>query len=120
MRQTLTHFYYGVFFLFCIQPTGSKSQKGSQQPSISITAVPRQSQPGIHSTTTGLSAPNAMQSASIMPKPSGTGKPGQNQPGGKASFVICEICDGWIKDLDQLRNHMQWMHKVKVKVNGIS
>lgn len=58
---------------------------------------------------------NAMQSASILPKPSGTTvKPGQNQ-GGKASFVICEICDGWIKDLDQLRNHMQWMHKVKVR-----
>ncbi|XP_031631580.1 MOG interacting and ectopic P-granules protein 1 isoform X2 [Contarinia nasturtii] len=97
-----------------IQPTGSKSQKSSQQPSISITALPRQSQPGIHSTTTGLSASNAMQSASLLPKPSGTtAKPGQNQ-GGKASFVICEICDGWIKDLDQLRNHMQWMHKVKI------
>lgn len=55
-----------------------------------------------------------MQSAALLPKPSGTTvKPGQNQ-GGKASFVICEICDGWIKDLDQLRNHMQWMHKVKV------
>lgn len=56
-----------------------------------------------------------MQAASLLPKPSGTNvKPGQNQ-GGKASFVICEICDGWIKDLDQLRNHMQWMHKVKVR-----
>lgn len=57
-----------------------------------------------------------MQSTSILPKPSGAAgavKPGQNH-GGKASFVICEICDGWIKDLDQLRNHMQWMHKVKV------
>ena len=57
-----------------------------------------------------------MQSTSILPKRSGAAgavKPGQNQ-GGKASFVICEICDGWIKDLDQLRNHMQWMHKVKV------
>lgn len=42
-------------------------------------------------------------------------KPGQSSAGaGKASFVICEICDGYIKDLDQLRNHMQWMHKVKV------
>lgn len=58
-----------------------------------------------------------MQSASILPKNAGAAsvKPGQNQ-GGKASFVICEICDGWIKDLDQLRNHMQWMHKVKVSV----
>ncbi|XP_055325170.1 uncharacterized protein LOC129579280 isoform X2 [Sitodiplosis mosellana] len=101
-----------------IQPTGSKTtQKTSQQPSISITALPRQTQPtSIHSTTASLSAANAMQSTSILPKPSGAAaavKPGQNQ-GGKASFVICEICDGWIKDLDQLRNHMQWMHKVKI------
>lgn len=46
-------------------------------------------------------------------------KPGQNlMVGGggnsKTQFVICEICDGYIKDLEQLRNHMQWMHKVKV------
>lgn len=44
-------------------------------------------------------------------------KPGQNPNStGKTSFVICEICDGYIKDLDQLRNHMQWIHKVKVKL----
>lgn len=57
------------------------------------------------------------QQASIIPKSSNVGsnmKPGQSQQGGKSAFVICEICDGWIKDLDQLRNHMQWMHKVKV------
>lgn len=43
-------------------------------------------------------------------------KPGQSPSAGnnKAQFVICEICDGYIKDLEQLRNHMQWMHKVKV------
>jgi len=28
--------------------------------------------------------------------------------------VICEVCDGYIKDMDQLRNHMQWIHKVKI------
>merc|ERR1711963_1288520 len=33
---------------------------------------------------------------------------------GKGNFVICEICDGYIKDLEQLRNHMQWIHKVKI------
>ena len=38
------------------------------------------------------------------------GQPGSNQ--GKSGFVICEICDGYIKDLEQLRNHMQWIHKV--------
>lgn len=41
-------------------------------------------------------------------------KPGQSPSGNKATFVVCEICDGYIKDLDQLRNHMQWIHKVKV------
>lgn len=57
----------------------------------------------------------ALQSAvSIKPPNIGNLKPGQSPTGGKASFVICEICDGYIKDLDQLRNHMQWMHKVKV------
>ena len=38
------------------------------------------------------------------------GQPGNNQ--GRGGFVICEICDGYIKDLEQLRNHMQWIHKV--------
>lgn len=42
-------------------------------------------------------------------------KPGQS-PAAGAKFVICEICDGYIKDLEQLRNHMQWMHKVKVSI----
>ena len=31
------------------------------------------------------------------------------------TFVICEICDGYIKDLEQLRTHMQWIHKVSLK-----
>lgn len=54
-------------------------------------------------------------------------QPPQNQPGQRprtpvilessgsgAAFVICEICDGYIKDLEQLRTHMQWIHKVKI------
>ncbi|RWS21375.1 hypothetical protein B4U80_08415, partial [Leptotrombidium deliense] len=40
------------------------------------------------------------------------GKDGQAGKGG--TFVICEICDGYIKDLEQLRTHMQWIHKVKI------
>merc|ERR1719412_2734374 len=44
----------------------------------------------------------------------GGGQAGQGQGGGKGNFVICEICDGYIKDLEQLRNHMQWIHKVKI------
>merc|ERR1719384_1917704 len=35
-------------------------------------------------------------------------------PGSKDNFVICEICDGYIRDLEQLRNHMQFIHKVKI------
>lgn len=61
------------------------------QPSISITPLPR--------TTSQTSIPG-----------SGT----SSKSGGKNTFVICEICDGYIKDLEQLRNHMQWIHKVKI------
>lgn len=32
-----------------------------------------------------------------------------------ATFVICEICDGYIKDLEQLKTHMQWIHKVRLQ-----
>ncbi|KAI2799161.1 hypothetical protein BLOT_013169, partial [Blomia tropicalis] len=32
----------------------------------------------------------------------------------KGSFVMCEICDGYIKDLEQLRTHMHWIHKVRI------
>ncbi|XP_030026775.2 MOG interacting and ectopic P-granules protein 1 [Manduca sexta] len=61
-------------------------QKVVHQPSISITPLPRQPQP--------VQPPPVQQS--------------------KSTFVICEICDGYIKDLEQLRNHMQWIHKVKI------
>ncbi|XP_032526492.2 uncharacterized protein LOC116777198 [Danaus plexippus] len=61
--------------------------KSLHQPSISITPLPRQPQP------------------QQQPQPSQ-----QN----KNTCVICEICDGYIKDLEQLRNHMQWIHKVKI------
>lgn len=58
----------------------------SATPKISITPLPRAPQP---------SSSQGMQNS-------------------KATFVICEICDGYIKDLEQLRNHMQWIHKVKI------
>ncbi|EDV96685.1 uncharacterized protein LOC6558500 [Drosophila grimshawi] len=78
------------------------------QPSISITPLPRQSAIGSNA---------AAASSSKQPTAAAPGmKPGQSPSGGnnKAQFVICEICDGYIKDLEQLRNHMQWMHKVKI------
>ncbi|XP_017482486.1 PREDICTED: MOG interacting and ectopic P-granules protein 1-like [Rhagoletis zephyria] len=40
----------------------------------------------------------------------------RNDPANQKSgnFVMCEICDGYIKDLDQLRTHMHWIHKVRI------
>ncbi|KAM7358493.1 zinc finger protein MEP-1 isoform 1-T2 [Cochliomyia hominivorax] len=81
-------------------PVGKKT---TGQPSISITPLPRQAATG---------AAGSSPSTSKVPPPGM--KPGQSPGGGKAQFVICEICDGYIKDLEQLRNHMQWMHKVKI------
>jgi len=66
-------------------------------PSISITPLPGRNSPANKKAT-----------------PSPQMKPGQPGGTGKGSFVICEICDGYIKDLEQLRNHMQWIHKVKI------
>ncbi|XP_050517832.1 MOG interacting and ectopic P-granules protein 1 isoform X2 [Diabrotica virgifera virgifera] len=74
----------------------SAQKKPAQQPSISITPLPR-------------TTPSAAAAASGS---SGGAKPGDTSS--KNSFVICEICDGYIKDLEQLRNHMQWIHKIKI------
>ncbi|XP_015520083.2 uncharacterized protein LOC107224519 isoform X1 [Neodiprion lecontei] len=81
--------------LLSLQNTSSSSKSPAakllSQPSISITPLPRSSN----------------QTPSLG---SGT----STKSGGKNTFVICEICDGYIKDLEQLRNHMQWIHKVKI------
>ncbi|XP_077289924.1 zinc finger protein MEP-1 isoform X2 [Arctopsyche grandis] len=66
------------------------------QPSISITPLPRTTQTSVIPTPT----PSSQSTAALSQ--------------GKSTFVICEICDGYIKDLEQLRNHMQWIHKVKI------
>lgn len=63
-----------------------QNQTNNATPKISITPLPRAPQP---------SSSHSSQNS-------------------KATFVICEICDGYIKDLEQLRNHMQWIHKVKI------
>lgn len=109
-------------------PAANKSSKNVQQPSISITPLPRQnsahSGSGSGSGGSGMGAGGS--SSGGMGNSSGRGapvdgsipanlpKPGQHPSGAKSSFVICEICDGYIKDLDQLRSHMQMIHKVKV------
>lgn len=93
-------------------PTSSRGKQ--TQPSISITPVPRQSG-GASSSGQAFNPVSAAATTKFPPGVSPGMKPGQNpNASGKTQFVICEICDGYIKDLDQLRNHMQWIHKVKV------
>lgn len=85
-----------------IQSVGNKGGAGKspQQPSISITPLPR-----------GGSQPQPAKSSSSGAGASATPT---RDASGKPSFVICEICDGYIKDLEQLRNHMNLIHKVKI------
>ncbi|CAG0895813.1 unnamed protein product [Darwinula stevensoni] len=86
---------------------GSGTSRLPQQPSISITPLPRNAGSSrkldsVHGKVdVGKSIPSGVPTKA---------KPGQPA----ATFVICEICDGYIKDLEQLRNHMQWIHKVKI------
>ncbi|XP_076685425.1 zinc finger protein MEP-1 isoform X4 [Andrena cerasifolii] len=88
-----TSYQFGSNQIFQNTTSSSKNPTAKllSQPSISITPLPR--------TTSQSSIPG-----------SGT----SSKSGGKTTFVICEICDGYIKDLEQLRNHMQWIHKVKI------
>ncbi|XP_011861037.1 PREDICTED: uncharacterized protein LOC105558122 isoform X2 [Vollenhovia emeryi] len=88
-----TSYQFGSNQIFQNTTASSKNPTAKllSQPSISITPLPR--------TTSQTSIPG-----------SGT----SSKSAGKNTFVICEICDGYIKDLEQLRNHMQWIHKVKI------
>merc|ERR1712223_347449 len=83
-----------------IQSLGQKGGGKANSPSISITPLPGRGSPG---------SKGSSPAPTVKP-----GQPGAGQGGGKGNFVICEICDGYIKDLEQLRNHMQWIHKVKI------
>jgi len=83
---------------------GNTSGKSAQSPSISITPLPGGRGGGIPAVGGGRG--QGPHQAAMKP-----GQPGGGQ--GKGGFVICEICDGYIKDLEQLRNHMQWIHKVQ-------
>uniref|UniRef100_A0A182Y2K6 MOG interacting and ectopic P-granules protein 1 n=1 Tax=Anopheles stephensi TaxID=30069 RepID=A0A182Y2K6_ANOST len=100
----------GGFSKYLPNASSMKATKTAQAPSISITPLPRQS--------ASNNAANMSNIAGALSKLQAQGtsavKPGQNPTGGKMAFVVCEICDGYIKDLDQLRNHMQWIHKVKI------
>uniref|UniRef100_A0A182WBR5 MOG interacting and ectopic P-granules protein 1 n=1 Tax=Anopheles minimus TaxID=112268 RepID=A0A182WBR5_9DIPT len=103
----------GGFSKYLPNASSMKATKTAQAPSISITPLPRQS-----ASNSNNAAANMSNIAGALSKLQAQGtsavKPGQNPSGGKMAFVVCEICDGYIKDLDQLRNHMQWIHKVKI------
>lgn len=90
-----------------IQSLGQRGGIKNTSPSISITPLPGRNNPGQNNK--GRQTTPARNSPAMKP-----GQPGAGQGGGKGNFVICEICDGYIKDLEQLRNHMQWIHKVKI------
>ncbi len=83
------------------QSISQRSQSASGgQPSISITPLS-----GRSSATIGKPLSNQQ---STQPDAQRSGK-------AKRDIVICEICDGYIKDLEQLKNHMQWIHKVSAE-----
>jgi hypothetical protein len=69
--------YSGFFYVNQSANNKNPAAKLLQQPSISITPLPRQ--------PTGIAPGNPAH-----------GKHGTH-PSGKATFVICEICDGYIK-----------------------
>eukprot|EP00102_Acyrthosiphon_pisum_P020893 XP_016658103.1 PREDICTED: MOG interacting and ectopic P-granules protein 1-like [Acyrthosiphon pisum] len=85
----------------------SNSSKSVKQSSIYITPLPQSitlnSSKSDFVSTISKSKPQQTQSSSTSTNSSK-----------KQTFVICEICDGSIKDLEQLRIHMQWIHKVKI------
>lgn len=60
-----------------------------QQPSISITPLPRQ-----QGSNSSSAVPSSGTGAQNMPY---VAKPGRPAGGSKTTFVICEICDGYIK-----------------------
>ena len=82
--------------------------RSNTAPSISITPLPGRA---------SGSNVNRLSAGGGGARPNGAlggAKPGAPGGSGKGNFVICEICDGYIKDLEQLRNHMLWIHKVKI------
>ncbi|EFX81422.1 hypothetical protein DAPPUDRAFT_196289 [Daphnia pulex] len=97
-------------------PTTNKA-KTNQQPSISITPLPRTStstlsnKPSLSVSPVTPAATNAM---AAIGNNTLAAKAGQPATPGQKGAVVCEICDSSIKDLEQLRHHMQWIHKVKI------
>lgn len=102
-----------------IQSIGQRNNSRSSQPSISITPLPgaRQGSPAAGAAGNTLRQGGAGRVPNPAPANSNASsslKPGQPGGSGMKNVVVCEICDGYIRDLEQLRNHMQWIHKVKI------
>jgi hypothetical protein len=70
---------------------GQKGIRGTS-PSISITPLPGKSAAAGGSPLSNKAAARPVQATGPVAKP---GQPGAGQ--GKGNFVICEICDGYIK-----------------------
>ncbi|XP_060857273.1 LOW QUALITY PROTEIN: MOG interacting and ectopic P-granules protein 1-like [Metopolophium dirhodum] len=84
----------------------SKISKSVKQPSIDITlpqSFTLNSTQSDFVSTISKTKPQQTQSSSTSTNRSK-----------KQAFIICEICDSYVKDLEQLRNHMQWIHEVKI------
>ncbi|GAB6021383.1 hypothetical protein CHUAL_003990 [Chamberlinius hualienensis] len=93
---------------------GGAGKGGSQKPNISITPVSKPMNK-FNLASAVAKIPTATGSASSGSSNSANrSNQNQSQQQGNSMYVVCEICDGYIKDLDQLRNHMQWIHKVKI------
>lgn len=90
------------------QASRSASQISSK-PNISITPVSKPVPARSSATPSSTLGSKLTSTSSASPQ---TSRP--QQQSSNPSVVVCEICDGYIKDLDQLRNHMQWIHKVKI------
>lgn len=100
--------HYVLLYSYILFQQNSNS-KSVQQPSISITPLPR-SFPSSNTPSSAFVSTISKAKSQQQTQLSSSSSNSSNKP----TFVICEICDGYIKDLEQLRNHMQWIHKVKI------
>ena len=108
MAKGMPLFFLDCIFIYFFQSISKTGGFKSNNPSISITPVSGANRGG------SPAAARAPQRGGA-PGPVGGGlKPGAPASASKDNFVICEICDGYIRDLEQLRNHMQFIHKVKI------
>ncbi|CAG0913912.1 unnamed protein product [Notodromas monacha] len=93
-------------------PKGAELSRAGPSPSVSITPLPNSGGPKRPQTSAGSSTNK--RTAGAAPGKFRAGADGRTNVQGADSFVVCEICDGYIKDLEQLGNHLKWIHKVSL------